>query len=324
MLSGINRLLDKMMPFITPGSLILGMVFAEWLMPYRFLSIGLFAFMTWVGALGAGTRDFVRVMKQPVPVVLVIVVMHVIMPLVALAAGTLLFGGDRDTITGLVLGMSIPTGVTSLFWATTSGGNAAFALSVILLDTLLAPFIVPGTVVAVIGTGVHMDTTDMMTSLLYMIVLPSLAGILANKWSRGASERVWKPWLNPWAKVAMGTVVALNGAYVAPYFADFDLKLAGILGTVIVFTITAYALAWWSGKWIGCSDDIAIAMTYTIGMRNISAGAVLAVTFFPAATAVPVIVGMLIQQVMASQVNQLLKRRKRMMPELSPDKKAAV
>ena len=35
-------------------------------------------------------------------------------------------------------------------------------------------------------------------------------------------------------------------------------------------------------------------------MRNISAGAVLATTYFPAAVAVPVVLGMLFQQMLAS------------------------
>lgn len=36
------------------------------------------------------------------------------------------------------------------------------------------------------------------------------------------------------------------------------------------------------------------------GMRNISAGAVLAVSYFPPAVAVPVVLGMLFQQTLAS------------------------
>ena len=43
-------------------------------------------------------------------------------------------------------------------------------------------------------------------------------------------------------------------------------------------------------------------------MRNISAGAVIAVTYFPSAVAVPVILGMLFQQMLASFYGSFLSR----------------
>ncbi|MCY9341001.1 bile acid:sodium symporter family protein, partial [Bacillus haynesii] len=44
------------------------------------------------------------------------------------------------------------------------------------------------------------------------------------------------------------------------------------------------------------------------GMRNISAGAVLATGFFPPQVAVPVVIGMLFQQVLAALFGHLLAR----------------
>jgi BASS family bile acid:Na+ symporter len=309
MLQAINRRLDRTMPFLTPISLVLGIILAVWLQPYGFLSIWLFAFMTWVGALGSKFDDFYRIIRHPLPIIVTLLILHLVMPLLALGTGRLLYGEETETVTGLVLGMVIPTGVTSLFWVGVSGGSVAYSLALIMVDTLLAPLVIPGSMAILIGDSIHMNIGQMMISLLFMIVLPTLGGILTNRWSQGKAEQVWKPWLAPFSKLALSLVVALNGAYVAPYFADFDLKLAGILGSCVFLTLVAYALAWLSAKWLRCKDDIAVAMTFTIGMRNISAGAVLAVTFFPAATAVPVIICMLVQQLLASQVNHVLFKR---------------
>ncbi|MNG35685.1 hypothetical protein D3C84_1224860 [compost metagenome] len=44
-------------------------------------------------------------------------------------------------------------------------------------------------------------------------------------------------------------------------------------------------------------------------MRNISAGAVLAVSYFPAPVAVPVVLGMVFQQLLASLAGFLLSHR---------------
>ena len=57
-----------------------------------------------------------------------------------------------------------------------------------------------------------------------------------------------------------------------------------------------------------CTQGEIVAIVYTGGMRNISAGAVLAISFFPPAVAVPVVIGMLFQQVLAALFGYLLHR----------------
>lgn len=54
------------------------------------------------------------------------------------------------------------------------------------------------------------------------------------------------------------------------------------------------------GAYLRWEKEDIITLTFTGGMRNISAGAVLATTYFPAAVAVPVVLGMLFQQMLAS------------------------
>ncbi len=61
-----------------------------------------------------------------------------------------------------------------------------------------------------------------------------------------------------------------------------------------------------------------VSLIFTGGMRNISAGAVIAVAYFPPAVAVPVVVGMLFQQVLASLNGALLdKYYKKQVPKES-------
>ncbi len=62
------------------------------------------------------------------------------------------------SITGLVLGMVIPTGVTSFIWVSIYKGNSALTLAIILIDSLLSPFIVPYSLSLFVGQKVEMDT----------------------------------------------------------------------------------------------------------------------------------------------------------------------
>jgi predicted Na+-dependent transporter len=69
---------------------------------------------------------------------------------------------------------------------------------------------------------------------------------------------------------------------------------------VFFIAVTGYLFSFLIGKLIRSDRDTVVSLTFSGGMRNISAGAVIAVTFFSPAVAVPVVVGMLFQQVLAS------------------------
>ncbi|ANS75059.1 hypothetical protein AWM70_10960 [Paenibacillus yonginensis] len=311
MLQTLNRRLNRMMPLITPASIIAGVLCGGLLSSYTFLSPWLFAFMTFAGSISLSFRDFFSVLKKPLPLVACLLVLHLIMPLVALGSGHLVFSGDAYTITGLVLAAAIPTGVSSFVWVSLYRGSIALTLSIILIDTLLAPFVVPGILSLLIGANVHLDILPMMSSLFWMIVFPSLLGMALNEWTKGAVVPVWGPRLNPFSKIAMAVVIAINGSVVAPYLADFSLKLAGLAVMIIALAGAGYLLSFLISSLMGWSEPDQVALVFNGGMRNISAGAVLAVAYFPAPVAVPVVLGMVFQQMMASLVGFLLGRRSR-------------
>lgn len=311
MLQTLNRQLNKMMPLITPTSILIGVLCGSKLATYTYLSPWLFAFMTFAGSISLSFKDFLNVLKKPLPLVLCLFILHLAMPLVAMGMGHLTFSGDAYTITGFILAAVIPTGVSSFVWVSIYKGNIALTLSIILVDTLLAPFVVPGILALLVGTSVRLDAVAMMTSLFWMIVVPSLVGMVLNQWTQGKVIATWGPWLNPFSKLAMASVVAINGAAVAPYLTDFSPRLLGLAAIIVLLAVIGYALGFGLSRLIGLNKADKVALVFNGGMRNISAGAVLAVTYFPAPVAVPVVLGMVFQQVIASLVGLVLGRQAR-------------
>ena len=141
-----------------------------------------------------------------------------------------------------------------------------------------------------------------------MVVIPSLIGMFLNQVTRGKIKDQLGSRLAPFSKICIGIVVMLNGAIVAPYLKDINLKLVGITVTVFCIAFSGYLFSFFLGRLMKMDRDTVVTLTFTGGMRNISAGAVLAVSFFPAAVAVPVVVGMLFQQVLASTNGYFLDR----------------
>lgn len=306
MLQNINRQLERAMPFITPASVMIGIMLSDGLSSYSELVPWIFAFMTFAGSLNSNFQSLRDVVSHPFPIFIIMIVLHVLVPIWAWSVGHLLFSGDLLTITGLILAVVIPTGITSFIWVSICKGNHALALSVILIDTLLSPFIVPYSLSFLVGEMVEMNTWEIMRGLLGMIVLPSILGMLFNQYAPGQITKQWRIRLAPFSKIGLGIVVMINSAEVAPYLRGFSLKLILIGASVCFIASSGYLFSLLIGKLIKSDRENIVSLVFCGGMRNISAGAVIAIAYFPQAVAIPVVLGMLFQQVLASLFGQVL------------------
>jgi BASS family bile acid:Na+ symporter len=312
MLYRLNKALEKVMPLLTPAAVAVGLLCASWLHSLSFLVQWIFACMTFAGSIGSNFKDLRKVMMHPMPIVATFVILHLIMPLVGWGAGALLFPGDDLTQTGFVLLFVIPTGVVSLVWVTIYGGNIALTLALILLDTLLSPFIVPLSLSLIIGAKVHLDSWAMMQGLFWMVVLPSIIGMILNQYTNGKVKTVWGPRLAPFTKIGLFVVVAINSSVVAPYLREVNGKLITIIIVAFICATLGYLLGWAASRMMKWERDVTVALTFNSGMRNLSAGAVLAISFFPPPVALPVIAGMLFQQLLAAIYGFSLEKKYRL------------
>ena len=308
MILKINRFLEKTMPFFIPSSVVIGVLISDYIVDFANWIPWIFAFMTFAGSLNSNFASFKDAIIHPLPIFIIFTVLHLLMPLLALGIGHVVFTGDIFTITGLVLAMSIPTGITSFVWVSIYKGNNALSLAIILIGALLSPVIVPLTMSLLVGGNVDIDSWSMMKGLFWMIVIPSIVGMSLNQLTKGKVVDILSARLSPISKIGMGIVVMLNGAVVAPYLLDVKLKLIGIGIIVFIIAFSGYVISFLIAKLCKQNKENVIALTFTGGMRNISAGVVLATTYFPAAVAVPVVLGMLFQQVLASIFGVLLRK----------------
>mgnify|MGYP001212015625 FL=1 len=141
---------------------------------------------------------------------------------------------------------------------------------------------------------------------MIMIVIPSILGLILNEGSHGKAHESWSPRLAPFSKIALAMVIMINSAEVAPYLRQINWQLIKIALVMFLIAASGYLLAWFLAKSMKQQKADIISLTFSSGMRNISAGAVIAVKYFPGPVAVPVVVGMLFQQVLAATFSKLL------------------
>ena len=309
-MNGFNRFAGKWMPLLILGCLCVGIAFSGPIGKLTFLVPFLFAFMTFTGTLNSTFRQLLNIAKDPLPLFVSLLIIHAVMPLLALGTGDLLFPGQTDFISGLVLEFVVPSAVTSFMWCSIAGGNAALTLSIVLFDTLTAPFLVPFSLKFLVGARVSVDVPGMMRELLWMIALPALATMLLNQFTDGRAGKNLSPILAPYGKLALIAIVMINSTAVAPFLRHMTPVLFGVAGMVFLISVTGYFLGGFSSRFFRRSDGVAASMAFGCGMRNISAGAVIAGAYFPAGVMFPVMIGTLFQQVLASLVARIFLHRR--------------
>ncbi|GGL56187.1 hypothetical protein GCM10007968_20340 [Sporolactobacillus putidus] len=300
MLLTLNAFLGKWMPVLTPLSVVLGVLASGHLHPFAGWVPLIFAFMTFTGSLNSNFRSLYQSITNPLPIIISLMVLHVLTPIWAWGIGHLLFSGDPMTITGLTLAVVMPTGITSVIWVSLYHGNVPVTLSIILIDTLLSPLIVPYSIYLLVGQSVDIDVTSLMQGLIVMIVVPTIVGMVINQYSKHTLTKKVSRNLAPFSKLCMPFIIAVNSSGLAPYLKTVNLKFLAIAGTILFISSSGFLLCWLLGYLFRQKRGNAIALIFTGGMRNISTGVVIAVSFFSPHVAVPVVIGMLFQQTLAA------------------------
>lgn len=300
-----NKFLDKLMPILTPAGVVLGLLLGTRIAHFKPLVTWLFAFITLSGAMSLDISDFKKVIRNPLPIIACFVCAHVITPLFVYFAGNLIFPGQPDTVTGFILLSAIPIAVASYIWTSIYYGNGALTLTVIFLDTLLAPLMTPFVVKVLTSSNVQIDTRGMVVSLFAMVVIPSIVGVFANHFSKNRMRDSVAPYCKPFSKIALLFVIAINTSQIADRI-HFDTSLIKIALANVGITVFGYLLGYGVSRLMRVDKEMQVSMTFSSGMRNISAAMVLAISFFPADSAIPVIVGIVLQQTLSALTGYFL------------------
>jgi predicted Na+-dependent transporter len=306
-----NQFIEKWMPFVTPICLTIGILSASYLSKLAFMVPWAFAFMTFTGSLGSGFRDMKKIVTDPIPLFVVLFILHVWMPMIAFGVGNLFFPGSPYFITGIVLAFVVPTGIVSLVWVSIYKGNSILTISIILLDTFLAPILIPLSLKLLVGTTVEINALGMVKDLIFMIAIPAVLAMGLNEYTKGEIKKTWSPKLAPFSKIGLVMVVSINSTKVAPFFKELNPVLFAIAGTILLIASTGYVWGWIASRILKKEYSTTISMTINSGMRNISAGAVLAAQYFPGEVMFPVMIGTVFQQILVSIAAHTLSRAER-------------
>ncbi len=187
---------------------------------------------------GMGTTlnvsDFTRVVKLPWPVLIGLVLQFTIMPFAGLGIATL-FGFEPEVAAGVILIGSCPGGVASNLMTYIAGGNVALSVTMTSCSTLASPVMTPFLMKTLAGKLVPIDFVAMMLSILNMIIVPIIAGLVANKilYSKKKMYRSVVP-LAMISALGIGLAVVFGAISTQLYGALSPIKTGLVLGCALI------------------------------------------------------------------------------------------
>lgn len=274
----------------------------------RVALIALFGYMTFATALETSLQRFFQVLSRPWIPLWILLLVHFATPLVAWLVGYIFFPEDAYVRMGYLIAAAIPVGVTSIMWTSLGNGNVPVSLVTVTLDTLIVPVLLPAFFLVTVGKAIAFDYRDMMLQLLWMITIPSVAGMVIHDLSGGRSVAFAKGFGGLSGKLAFFVMIFLNAAIVGPGITWSAAMLKMLLVTLFMVAL-GYCIGYWGAFAVkGRPADITVAMVYNVGLRNIAAGLLLAIAYFPQQVAVPITLFILYQQPLATLVPMALRR----------------
>ncbi|MBQ9620653.1 MAG: hypothetical protein IJR41_01780 [Atopobiaceae bacterium] len=103
-------------------------------------------------------------------------------------------------------------------------------------------------------------------------------------------------------------VILANSTTAAPYVRNLTPQYAGAIVFIGVFAAFGFVLGIIAARLMRQPRDRAATMTFECGLRNISAGTVIAAQYLPGEVMLPVTAGTLFQQILAALAGKLIER----------------
>ena len=305
-LQRMNQWMTPRMPVLILCALALGLLFPSQigiLCPYV---TAMMMFQTFANSLGSSVQDLARVLSHPKPVLVIMLTLHILMPLLALGIGSLCFPSQPLS---LVLLEASPAAVSALMWVVVGSGSVELCLSIILLDTMLSPIILPLTIRILCGSVVALDTAGMMKELLIMIVIPAAASMLLCRVTGKEACTRGKQFLSPFSKLALLTIICANVTRCAPFLRDLNGELIVLIVLTLLMRIIGLLVGCLLSKLLRFQYPVELTVAVNSSMRNNAAAATIAAQYFPSEVVFSPSVSPLFSQFTISLAVQIMQKR---------------
>ena len=222
-------------------------------------------------------QDFKIVFSRPKDVVIGCLAQFTVMPLLAWGLAWA-FNLDEALALGVVLVGCCPGGTASNVITYLAKADLALSVGMTGVSTLLAPLLTPLLTWALAGKSVNVDVVGMLLSILWVVILPIVAGLIVKwLWPKFTEKTI--DYLPALSSIVIALIVAIIIA------ANANKLMAGgliIVVVVMLHNICGLSLGYLIGRVLGLAGAKRKAISIEVGMQNSGLASSLATIHFAA------------------------------------------
>ena len=222
-------------------------------------------------------EDFRVVFSRPKDVIIGCLAQFTVMPLLAWLLARA-FSLDEALTVGVVLVGCCPGGTASNVITYLAKGDLALSVGMTGVSTLLAPVLTPLLVWLLAGKTVDVDVAAMFLSILWVVILPIVAGLLMKRLLPKLTEQA-TAYLPALSSLVIAAIVLIIIA------ASADRLLSGglvIIAVVMLHNIGGLSVGYLIARLLGLSWPKRKALSIEVGMQNSGLASSLATLHFAA------------------------------------------
>ena len=221
--------------------------------------------------------DLKVVFSRPRDVIVGCLAQFTVMPLLAWVLARI-FGLDQALTVGVILVGCCPGGTASNVITYLAKGDLALSVGMTGVSTLLAPILTPLLVLLLAGQSVDVDVVAMFLSILWVVILPIVAGLIIKRLWPTQTEKA-TAYLPALSSVTICFIVLIIIA------ANAHKLLTGgliIILVVMLHNILGLALGYLIGRILKLESAKRKAISIEVGMQNSGLASSLATLHFAA------------------------------------------
>lgn len=208
-------------------------------------------------------EDFLRAFRLRRAVLTGMVLQFTVMPVVG-ASLAALFGLPNEVAAGVVLIGSCSGGVASNVMTFLARGNVALSVTMTTISTLMAPVMTPLAMSLLAGRYVPVEFVPMMKSILFLIVIPVIAGLALNRLASRRFQFVFKA-LPVVAMAAICFSISIITSHSRDALLGHGLLL---LMVAVLHNAAGYLGGYWGARALKLDEISARTVSIEVGMQN--------------------------------------------------------
>ena len=227
-------------------------------------------------------QDFKLVWQHRLVVGLGVSIQFLIMPFAAwlLSLG---FGLSLELTIGMMLVGATAGGTASNVMAYLAKGDIALSVSMTLVSTLIAVFMLPFLTWLYLGQTVEVPVGSMLLMLFKMIVAPLVIGMVLN----GLFHHKIQKFLGVFPMFSMAVILLIIAIVVALNAGNLQTVVWTLVLAVMMHNLIGLFSGYWLTRKLGYDTKIARTVAIEVGMQNSGLSVALALKYFTAASALP-------------------------------------